>query len=295
MSLDRSWKISLFDHNNGKYFVDIINSYLGDQKSIDIFLASSDQSYCAERDKLIPQFLDHVCKGEEAAVRKMLSLTPQLALEKGTIVDYAGRRFENITAFQYALWALDKYMWKTIRVALTNEQAAAQFTEHHESKDLAYVEKNGRHFDLSPLKKAMQVTIDNLLNDKQDSKQWIKDVGGAQALLPVHMIEEIYCQNEYLLSPIPEFDQATLKRGAFYYDRSPIFPIQKDKELGSEFALIRGGDEYTSKCEDYPTAGKKATIELNLADLTKLYEVRMDDYNMLKLELAGPTTRPRSL
>jgi hypothetical protein len=45
----------------------------------------------------------------------------------GRVTDLSGREFQSITAFQYALWALDWHMWAMIQKYLPVEQQQVQF------------------------------------------------------------------------------------------------------------------------------------------------------------------------
>src|SRR3990167_6393273 len=95
---------------------------------------------------LLTRLLNHVALGEQDEAEKILKTRPDLLLFKGNLQDHAGRDFTHITAFQYALWALDWHMWKMILKYLPRDEAAKQLQEL-ETNSTAH----GTHFDLNPL------------------------------------------------------------------------------------------------------------------------------------------------
>ena len=74
----------------------------------------------------LTKFLTHVVKGEQSQAEKMLKKNRHLALAPGTITDHTERTFNNITGFQYAVWALDWHMWRMIQKYLPKEAAQSQ-------------------------------------------------------------------------------------------------------------------------------------------------------------------------
>jgi len=59
----------------------------------------------------VRKLLHHFVRGEHDTVRAMLEKDISLFFNRGRVTDCSGREFENISAFEYALWALDKHMW----------------------------------------------------------------------------------------------------------------------------------------------------------------------------------------
>ncbi|SCY60319.1 hypothetical protein SAMN02746069_02997, partial [Legionella israelensis DSM 19235] len=53
------------------------------------------------------KFVHLVARGEENAAKAMLKTDIDLLLKKERITDYSGRTFDKVSAFQYALWAMD--------------------------------------------------------------------------------------------------------------------------------------------------------------------------------------------
>ena len=74
----------------------------------------------------LSEFLKHVGYGEQGEAEKMLQDNPLLATSQGDLFDCAGRRFDNITGFQYAVWALDFQMWRMLKQYLCFEDVRTQ-------------------------------------------------------------------------------------------------------------------------------------------------------------------------
>lgn len=58
----------------------------------------------------VHKLLHHVVRDEHEAVQAMLKNDMNLFFERGNVTDCSGRTFEQISAFEYALWGLDKHM-----------------------------------------------------------------------------------------------------------------------------------------------------------------------------------------
>ncbi len=158
--------------------------------------------------KSVRTFLKRVVEGEQDKAERRLKKNPELALLPSDVTDLSGRIFKGITGFQYAVWALDWHMWTMILKYLPKDQATAQIKamdrgswvlQHRESGD--WLTRN--------LIDAWQTQI-NLLNKKQRDEavtQWERKVGGAQYLLPVHVINE-YCHPNRSFEPCPDFTES---------------------------------------------------------------------------------------
>ncbi len=156
----------------------------------------------------VTQFLRLVAEGEQDKAEALLSANPALALASGSVTDLSERRFANITAFQYALWAMDWHMWTMLLKYLPKPEAAAQAraleadgTEH------------GAHFNLNELPQVLNTYIENYnsWDDSMRAHQWCKVVGGAQRRLPAHVVNE-YCRPDRSFHPTPTFTDTRLPR-----------------------------------------------------------------------------------
>jgi serine/threonine protein kinase len=189
--------------------------------------------------KELGQLLRFVAEGEQDKAETLIQKDQNLLLHAGTVMDLSGREFNGITAFQYALWALDWHMWKMIQKYLPEEQQREQF-EVLETKGTLH----GKHFSLQPLIEALQsyaVNYDSLNWKMFESKRkhhWQKIVGGAQRLLPVHVINE-YCRPDRSFRPCPQFTEASLPRGLNGGDRFTV-SYKSGGGLGQNYGLVRG-------------------------------------------------------
>ena len=153
------------------------------------------------------KFLTHVVKGEQRQVEAMLKKNPHLALASATVTDHADRTFSNITGFQYAVWALDWHMWSLIKKYLPEEAARTQaqgFTTG------PWVEQHGVKASWQNLLDAYEYYLENyskMFKAKkwtELNKIWLVQIGGAQKLLPMHVLHE-YCHPDRPFDPIPDF------------------------------------------------------------------------------------------
>ena len=174
-----------------------IASYL-DPVSQSAMVRTSHQFYgLFQKTRLTHKFLLHIARGEEDKAQHILALNPDLLFAYGNVTDYSGRHFIRITGFQYALWALDFYMWKMILMSLPpNEKGdllkrelLRQYDELEE-KGVSYKLNGNRyhekHYDFSSILRPMQAYF-------EDTKECcINNVGVAQRLVPAHIAQH-YC------------------------------------------------------------------------------------------------------
>ena len=175
----------------------------------------------------VNKLLDHVMRGEQNEAENMIKANPQLLNHKGAGKEFHnGREFKSITPFQYALWALDWYMWDMMMKHIDHSQARSQL-EELESRGT----EHGKQFNgFDRLINAYQDYLDKYddwcsKQRKKEQKQWIrkslgfditivnfdhltqhwcKVVGGAQKDLPIHALQE-YWRTDRSMSPTPDF------------------------------------------------------------------------------------------
>jgi hypothetical protein len=211
------------------------------------------------------QFLQHVAYGEQDEAEALLQKDPELTQEllkaqNIPFTDYSGRAF-TCTAYEYAYWAKDTHMQRMLEkyiqqneatrsLILTKAQAieelvtpqvASGLFEHPRPRGLQYTtqDKEGKtithceaHFDLTPLKNALQHYIEEF--DKKPDKSeadwdaldkiWIKEVGLAQRDVPAHIAQE-YCHPNRSFNDITKnkawldaSNPASLKRSLEFYN-----------------------------------------------------------------------------
>ena len=151
----------------------------------------------------LSKFLKLVAEGEQDQAEAMLKANKDIALLPGDVTDLSKRIFKNITALQYALWALDWHMWTMLLKYLSTDQAKeqAQYCERG-----SWVAQHGVHANWDKLTGALDTCI-QLINQREWDEAdacWVQQVGGAQLLLPAHVINE-YCHPTRSFDPCPDF------------------------------------------------------------------------------------------
>ncbi len=195
----------------------------------------------------LSQFLRLVAEGEQEQAEAMLQKNRDLVLCAGNVMDLSKRSFENITGFQYAVWALDWHMWTMLKRYLPDDQAAVQLMTTG-----SWVSTHGLHAGMpgGPLDKlstALKTYLDNYdawykkNKDYQTIEQhWQKEVGGAQLLLPAHVINE-YCRPDRPFYPCPAFEEPMLPRTRKISEGEWFTATYNDGKLGENFGVYRGG------------------------------------------------------
>jgi hypothetical protein len=239
--------------------------------------------------KTLGQLLQFVAEGEQDKAETLIQKDPNLLLHAGTVTDLSGREFKSITAFQYALWAMDWHMWTMIKKYLLQEAQVEQW-QALESKGTAH----GKHFSLQELMDALQVYVDNAENvwkyDQRATDHWCKVVGRAQTRLPAHVVNE-YCRGDRPFEPCPQEWEAKLPRTRELdvYDSMLskwatgtwfAAPSSKDA-LGLNFAFLRynlshaGMDDCRETRESY----------CDLKALQSLWKTRTQQLELLRSQL----------
>lgn len=278
-------------------------------------------------------YLHQVALANESAMRNMLKQDIELITRRGLLTDCAKREFDNISGFEYALWAKDKHLW-TMMLDCIEETADQEIYERLlsqylrmktngvsyrykydlelmpakklEEKEIAFnkiyiqlnkddcnsffytvrapngevvtgtINKNEinlgaddvlsmaivqtkkiniikitadrkhtfgtiteKHFDFeNTIMKELQTQADllNLFDSTKADEQWVTDVGSAQRLLPLHVVDFYYLKT-------PFYDILTRKIN-FLVDKPKIINCSTDKykewfgasKLGIDFA-----------------------------------------------------------
>ena len=265
-----------------------INAFL-DPKDIAALIGSKEQHRLFQPDLDGLKLLRFVVRGEQEKAHGLLSKHPKLLLKPGTITDYSDRTFKNITAYVCAYWALDTHMCRMLERHMDANTATIM---HQRCLD---IDKNGltyeqrgvviehsRHFDLTPLKSALQDYVNGFDNWLATSNwpameaAWMA-VGMAQRDVPVHVANE-YCRSDRSFYTMPAFNEETLPRNFKFYNyisgrEASWFPlvVSASSGLGVDFAIVRGGGhEAAGRCG---TSGRRN----ELAAISRLDEVRTID------------------
>ncbi len=208
----------------------------------------------------VVSFLRLIAEGEQQKAEELLKKNRDLVLFPGNVTDLSGRTFESITGFQYAIWALDRHMWTMLLNYLTADEAAGQL-QHMGSWVRAYgVHAGLAGGPLENLSAALKRCIDQ--GEGWSTEQWIegwnKQVGGAQLLLPIHVIDE-YCRTDRSFNPCPTFTESTLPRTS-KIGANKWFSVRPEGRLGYHFAFLgkqgltmAQGETWAKQWADYKT------------------------------------------
>lgn len=191
----------------------------------------------------IGNLLQLMVEGEQNRAENLISKNPELLSMLGSVTDLSGRIFRKITAFQYALWALDFHMVKMILKHLQPEIALQQLRELEDKGT-----EHGKQFNLNLYVDALGEYISKYSSWTWSEREnhWAK-VGELQRLLPVHVVNE-YCRSDRPFDPCPSFVEATLPR------TRRIISEYKDEKKG-EIRLSERGEWYTYPFRDNKLSG----------------------------------------
>ncbi|MBS0351002.1 MAG: protein kinase, partial [Proteobacteria bacterium] len=251
--------------------------------------------------KTLEQLLQWVAEGEQDKAEALIQKDPNLLRHAGTVKDLSGREFKGITAFQYALWAMDYHMWTMIKKYLPRETQVEQW-QALESKGTAH----GIHFSLKELTDVLQVYMDNAEKWNYDQRavdQWCKKVGGAQTRLPAHVVNE-YCRSDRPFEPCPTEWESKLPRTREMdvYDSTHsewvkgswfIAPSSKDG-LGLNYAFARGQRWCLGGGCGARRAASGGAGRVDLKALHSLWKTRTQQLELLRSQLLSVTHQPQT-
>jgi len=246
------------------------------------------------------KFLKHIGWGAQDEAEAMLKTNSDLALVPGNFSDCAERQFNQVTGFQYSVWALDWHMWTMIKKYMPTEAVKAQLIKlDKEGIDVkepgASIYKKTKQVSWQNLIDALQKYIDNYQpwREAQCRRLWCKQVGGAQLILPAHVINE-YSRRDRSYTPCPAFNELVLPRTGI-----PGWREQEPYTLGWNFAWVRG--DRRGGCTDWGGVGKLmmwvgiAAIEADCIAVASLSNTRAEQRSQLiysvthTIDLTNPT------
>ncbi len=249
--------------------------------------------------------LGYVASGNQYMAEKILSIYPELLLERGSVIDPSGRKFSNITAFELVLWTLDvRYMGQMMINCLPQDaegeelrkQLLTQYAEFEEKGGVTYEYKGQsyteKHFDFEPIIDALQTYCKNIgaWTSEQFKNYWCTVIGMIQRDLPAH-VRQHYCNIEEPFYPLPQFDKQEFSRilniQNCVTDEEQVWDEEMDNKLGIDYA-IEGGRNWEWSQEDAACRRHAVHANHDLAALTCLRGVRMQDYVLLKEQLECP-------
>ena len=246
-----------------------------------------------------------MARGEHEAVDAILKNDMSLIFKRCKVTDCSGREFENISGFEYALWALDKHMWaKIITCVPQNEEGKRIFeiliAQYNKVKtDGVTYRLNGKtiteqHFDFkNTIIKELQTQVDSInapgaKNWDAIDKQWREGVGGAQNLFPMHVVYE-YCSDEPFY-PVPEFTSQPKSSKQFcnWTTEKDENWFNVDSKLSVDFAIYKGEGYGHGRSGRGLRCGRRVAVDLDA--MTALCKVRTNDFIDLKSQLEDQMT-----
>lgn len=256
----------------------------------------------------IMHFLNKIIQREHELVKRLLQEDIYLLCKKTKLRDLSGREFDAISGFEYALWALDKYQWEDMLACLPKD-AAGHLTEKGryvatamldqyrqvKAQGLRYTlngeSKTEPHYDFAIIAALQeQVSLQNAPGAKNWNAidaQWRTRVGGAQRLLPGHVVDE-YCSNTPFF-PIPTFlsrPQPANGLHQFHNWSSNAWESWDgvNSEIGINFSIYKGE---TAAGRGSAWVRGEETVAGDLSAMTALCETRTRDFNALEARLAS--------
>ncbi|CAM4431132.1 MAG: hypothetical protein LEGION0403_FIIPPAGN_01080 [Legionella sp.] len=258
--------------------------------------------------RLFNALLSSVAHGNQENAEKILKQYPELLMQAGTVTDYSGRTFKNISPFQYALWALDtRYMCTMMLDCLPQNEQGEEIRLslqkqllNHEQQGVCYSLENTsyqeKHYNFSSLINALieytTKRADWATNEAWDvmDNYWCQEVGSAQRTLPAHVAQH-YCDPDKRFDGEHSFTEPTFKRTLGFHNLvteevDVWFSSTAMAGLGSSFAIT--GNTYALKYRPLWTYGeggrgtKAGGSSTDLAAIITLLEVRTQDINQLK-------------
>jgi hypothetical protein len=255
----------------------------------------------------VRQFLHAVTRRDLKAVEAMLQKDTSLIFKRGSVTDCSGRAFVNISAFEYAIWALDSWMWKTMlacipqnrqgdevfsklmRMYIKNAKIGVKYSFNDELKMESHFDFTGTIIKQLELQR---ILLNSAVRSSVNiTKQFIEGVGGAQRILPMHIVSE-YCSEEPFY-PAPDFFCPSVTYSSIHNWLTKNDENWFDSQLGHTYAV------YKSRFVMPRIQNKEITefeywdhiIDRDLTALKALYSERNNDLIKLGTELADRVTK----
>jgi hypothetical protein len=253
----------------------------------------------------VRKLLHHVTRGEHDVVKAILKQDIRLIFKRSFVTDCSGREFENISGFEYALWALDKHMWAAMIECIPNNEEgkkvfARLIAQYNKVNTMGVTYKfdgktfTEQHFDFeNTLIKELQIQVDSInapgeKNWNAVDKQWREGIGGAQKKLPMHVVDE-YCSSESFY-PVPKFTLQPKSSKKFYnWDTSKEENwFHVGSKLSVDIAAYKG--IWGSMCLAFPKGPGAGDSLADYNAITALHKVRTNDFIDLKSQLEEQMT-----
>ncbi|WP_298623966.1 hypothetical protein [uncultured Legionella sp.] len=254
-----------------------IGNQLPNMESRNAFTLTCQRFYHGyQPERLFPVLLKNVTESNLGKVKLILEQYPTLLLRYGTIADPTGRVFKRITAFQYALWAMDlKDMCRLILDSIPKDKTGNELRysllcqlQEIEEQGIAYekagIKYNEHSFNWLPLKEMLSVYIRSWpdWNVDEIKKYWCETIGKEQKDFPIS-IRHFYCGHREVV-----LDRLIIKRTLLLHDYTNKSEIKWDKDLdglGVRFAIRQSRKRGAWVTADLATA-KNDLLRINLFD-----------------------------
>jgi len=291
-SLDRSWEPALPNDLLRNTLCGYLTLFERDKlvNASEQFAALPEyQDAAAELASQANQLRWFVARGKQAQAQFMRKQDSDLVFFKGEVRDYSGRVFKNISALQYAAWALDRHMWTMLLADLKEDQIEIALEQLEELETNGT--EHGAQYNFG-LIAALQKHV-NYLNTQgtpdfswaEADRLWVEGVGGAQREVPAHVVHE-YCRPDRAFDPLPTFKERVLSRGMAFDNwvsgrTDSWFPLVSGRGPSFGFAVYRGVLAREGAGEG--TAAEEASEDL--AAIAALCQVRTQELKDLKTDL----------
>lgn len=234
------------------------------------------------------EFYVSVTHGDQNQAETLLRKNRYLALIATDLTDCAGRNFRQITAFQYAIWALDYHMWTMIRKYLSDEESKKQIIGLNNG---AWILEHAAQASWQQLIDALQhhVAHSGSWGAEQCRGNWITQIGKAQLKLPAHVMHE-YHKEDGLFNSTKSFDEQVVSRTKIT-DR--WFTYNAAYKLGVSGAWSGGVSSFNTgpgTWNDWQRLA--ANVTQNITALNLLFDTRTKQRNELIVS-ATPANKPR--
>ena len=255
-----------------------------------------------EQRKSLQKFIHHVVRGEHDAVKNLLKNNIWLLVQRDQVTDCSKRTFHYISGFEYTLWALDKHMWAAMMSCIPQnnkgqmvfEELLAQY-DKVSKEGITYTFHGNTitepHFDFkNTLIKALQIQIEIKDSGAKDT-HWKENVGGAQKLLPMHIVAE-YCSKQPF-NPVPQFIEQPESSNHFFNWISFKYEywFAADSELSILFAILKANNPRAETLRGGAMGGPFKDLDA----MTALHEKRTNDFLELKTKLEAQITADNSI
>ncbi|MDP3269694.1 MAG: hypothetical protein Q8M40_11720 [Legionella sp.] len=245
---------------------------------------------------IVNQLLNHVACNNSVQVNRLLAKYSDLWSGRGTVKDCSERVFNNISAFEYAVWAKDSVMLAHMLNSIPPGERANVYPilwsqyEAVKASGVSYV-FNGVTITESHIN-VENTLIDALSNflflyknnmKSESAEYWVNSVGRSQKLMPLHIVDE-YGLNSSNNNSNKQSTYLVSRRRSVWYSES--------SKLGIEQAIYVGQNGM-AVLTTFPKNNEIINIERNLDKLKILWATRLSECELqiekIKAELENNT------